>query len=138
MRIAEIVRVDSKGRVTLPMVIRESLNIVEGMRLVIIADTDRREIVISPAVPPEAKVYELYIEIHDVPGALAQVTDELAKYDVDQVSTHCTTVKRGELAECVLIVDMSKVKVQPDEVKDRLLALDEVRMVTLKPIRKSL
>ena len=103
MKIAEIVRVDSKGRITIPMVVRESLNIVEGMNLVLVADIEKREIVITPIPSSESDLYELYVELRDVPGALAHVSEKLAELGIDQVTTRCTTIKRGEVAECILL-----------------------------------
>ncbi len=136
MRITEIVRVDSKGRITIPMLVRDSLNIVEGMHLVLIADTDRREIIVTPALSPEAKVYELRIEVQDVPGAFAHVSDLLAELGIDQVTTHCAAIKRGETAECLIVADFSQAKATPEEVREKLQVLDEVRMVTIKPLQR--
>ena len=138
MRLTEIVRVDSKGRITIPMVIREALNIVEGMHLVLIADTDKREILVSPVVSPGALVYEMHIEIQDVPGALAQVTETLARYGVDQISTHCTSVKRGEIAECMIIADFSKANISAEELKEKLIELERVRMITIRPVQREI
>ncbi len=138
MRITEIVRVDSKGRITIPMVIRESLNIVEGMHVVLIADTSKREIIISPVVFPGTKLYEIYIEINDVPGALAEVTDLMAKYGVDLIATHCTTVRRGETAECLLIADMSKSKLEPDALRLELAKLPDVKLVNIRQMQRSI
>ncbi len=137
MRITEVVRVDSKGRVTIPMIVRESLNIVEGMHLVMIADTDRREILLSPVLAPSAKVYEVRIEIEDVPGAFAKVSGLLAENKVDQVTTHCASIKRGEIAECIVIADLSNAAVSPDELREKLQLLDEVRVVAVKPVRRT-
>ncbi len=138
MRITEIVRVDSKGRITIPMVIRESLNIVEGMHVVLIADTSKREIIISPVVFPGTKLYEVYIEINDVPGALAEVTDSMAKFGVDLIATHCTTVRRGETAECLLIADMSKSKIEPDVLRLELSKLPDVKLVNIRQMQRSI
>ncbi len=137
MRITEIVRVDSKGRITIPMVIRESLNIVEGMYVVLIADTSRREIIVSPVVFPGTKLYEVYVEINDVPGALAEVTDFMAKHGVDLIATHCTTVRRGETAECTLIADMSKSSLEPDKLKIELSKLSNVKLVNIRQLQRS-
>ena len=138
MRLTEIVRVDVKGRITIPMVIREALNIVEGMYLIISADTEKKEIILSPIMSPEAEIYELYIELEDVPGALAQVSEFLAENNVDQISTHCTSVKRGELASCGIIIDVSRAKISVDELKDKLAMLEPVRMVNLRPLKREL
>ena len=136
MKITEIVRVDSKGRITIPMVVRDALNIVEGMHLILVADPDKREIILSPILAPVAQVYEIYIELKDVPGALARVSEELANLGIDQLTTQCAAVKRGEYAECVIVADFSKAKASPEEVKQRLINLEEVRLVNIRRLHR--
>jgi len=136
LKITEIVRVDSKGRITIPMVVRDALNIVEGMHLILVADPDKREIVLSPVLAPVAHVYEIYLELKDEPGALAKVSAELAKMGVDQLTTQCAAVKRGEYAECVIVADFSKANASPEEVKQRLIDLDEVRLVNIRRLHR--
>ncbi len=135
MRISEIVKVDSKGRVTIPLVVREALNIFEGMTLILIADPERREIILSPLpADKQESLYELRVEFKDVPGALAKTSEKLAELSVDQVTTQCTTVKRGEYAECIMVVDMSNASVGADELRDIISGLPEVRFVQIKPL----
>ncbi len=136
MKIAEIVRVDSKGRITIPMVVREALDIVEGMNLILIADTERKEIVVSPLPSEKADLYELYVEFRDVPGALARVSEELAKLNVDQVTTQCTVIKRGEVAECVIVIDLSKANVNAESLRHTLIRLPEVQLVNIRQLRR--
>ncbi len=136
MRLSEIVKVDSKGRVTIPLVVREALNIVEGMNLILIADPERREIVLTPLPSSEGRLYELRIEFKDIPGALAKTSEKLAELGVDQITTQCTTVKRGEYAECIIIVDLSNSKVDINELKNILSSLPEIRFIQVKPLQR--
>lgn len=133
---AEIVRVDSKGRITIPMVVREALGIVEGMNLVLIADIDKKEIVVSPLPARVLSLYEFYIELKDVPGALARVSNKLAELGVDQLTTQCTIVKRGELAECIIIADISGSTKSLEEIRASLTQLPEVRIINIRQLRR--
>jgi len=137
LKLAEIVRVDSKGRITIPMIVREALNIVEGMNLILIADSDKKQIILSPLPSTTEKLYEVYMEFRDVPGAFARISEKLVDLDIEQISTQCTVVKRGELAECMLVIDMSKAKIQSmDELKKKLMEVPDVRMVSIRPLRR--
>ncbi len=136
MKLAEIVRVDSKGRITIPMVVREALGIVEGMNLVLIADIDKKEIVVSPLPARVLSLYEFYIELKDVPGALARVSNKLAELGVDQLTTQCTIVKRGELAECIIIADISGSTKSLEEIRASLTQLPEVRIINIRQLRR--
>jgi len=136
MRLSEIVKVDSKGRVTIPLVVREALNIVEGMNLILIADPEKREIIITPLPSAEGRLYELRIEFKDVPGALAKTSEKLAELGVDQITTQCTTVKRGEYAECIIIVDLARSGIDVEQLKNILSGLPEVRFIQVKPLQR--
>jgi AbrB family looped-hinge helix DNA binding protein len=136
LKIAEIVRVDSKGRITIPMVVREALDIVEGMNLILVADTEKREIVVSPLPSETTSLYELYLEIKDVPGALAKVSEKIAEHNIDQITTQCTVLKRGELAECVIVIDMSKAKVDIESLRHELIELPEVQLVNVRLLKR--
>ena len=136
MRLSEIVKVDSKGRVTIPLVVREALGIVEGMNIILIADPDKREIVLTPLPSTESKLYELRIEFKDVPGALAKTSEKLAELGVDQVTTQCTTVKRGEYAECIIIVDLARARTDIEQLKNVLSSLPEVRFIQVRPLQR--
>ncbi len=137
MRLTEVVRVDSKGRITIPMIMREALNIVEGMHVVLIADPDKREILISPILEPEARLFELRVEIKDVPGALARVSEKLAEMGLDQITTHCATIKRGETAECIIIIDAAKTSLDANTIREELLKIPDVRMAAVRELHRS-
>lgn len=136
VKITEVARVDSKGRITIPMIMRESLNIVEGMHVVLIADTDKKEILLSPLIPPKALVYEIYLEIEDQPGVLAKVTSKLAEYNVDLVAAHCTSIKRGETAECAIIADFTQCSEDPEKVRQDLAKMPITKMAVIRPLKR--
>ncbi len=136
MKLTEIVRVDNKGRITIPMVVREALGIVEGMHIILIADSEKREILLSPLLPPKAALVEISLKLHDIPGALATVTGELAELNVDLIASHCTTIKRGELAECTLVADISKLAIPIDKLREKLAILPVVKYVSITHLRR--
>ena len=138
MKIKEIVKVDSKGRITIPLVIREALDIREGMNVLLIADTGKKEVIVSP-ISEEARLLEIEFEMEDRPGALAEVVSELARQGVDMVITRCTALKRGETAECLVVADISKSTITTEKELERLLnRLEPIRMVKVRSFQKSL
>jgi len=138
MKIKEIVKVDSKGRITIPLVIREALDIREGMNVLLIADTSKKEVIVSP-ISEEAQLLEVEFEMEDRPGALAEVVSELARQGVDMIITRCTALKRGETAECLVVADISKSAITTEKELERLLnRLEPIRMVKVRSFQKSL
>jgi len=98
LKLTSLVRVDSKGRVTIPQTIREALGIDVGMTMVVIADIDRREIVLAPVSSDTSKLYEFVIDIADVTGALAKLSGKMAELGIDIVTSKCASIVRAELA----------------------------------------
>ncbi|MFQ5999414.1 MAG: ACT domain-containing protein [Candidatus Bathyarchaeia archaeon] len=112
---SEIVRIDSRGRVTMPSSIRDAVRLSEGMYVMLIADLDKKEVRIVPFADPEARLVEFRITFADVPGALAKVASVLAGQGVDLLSSESRTLRRGESAEWFVIADVSKCKCKLEE-----------------------
>jgi len=126
----EIVRIDSRGRVTMPSSIRDAVRLSEGMYVILIADLDEKEVRIVRFADPEAKLVEFCITFADVPGALAKAADVLARQGVDLLSSESRTLRRGESAEWIVIADVSKCKCKLGELERKVVeegAAKEVR-----------
>ncbi|MCE4623101.1 MAG: AbrB/MazE/SpoVT family DNA-binding domain-containing protein [Desulfurococcales archaeon] len=132
MRLTSLAKVDSKGRVTIPQTMREALDIEPGMLVVLLADLDRREIIISPISASSKNIYELEVELLDKPGALAMLTQKLAELNVDIVATRCASIARGESGSCTVIVDLSKSALGVEELRRKLEELEVVTLVRVK------
>ena len=122
MRMTEIVRVDSRGRITMPSSIREAIRLSEGMYVMLIADLDKKEIRITPFADPEAKLIELNITFSDAPGALAKAASTLADEGVDLLSSESRTLRRGKSAEWVVVADVSRCKCTLKELEQKIVA----------------
>ncbi|ADV65517.1 AbrB/MazE/SpoVT family DNA-binding domain-containing protein [Desulfurococcus mucosus] len=129
--IEETVKVDQKGRITIPIAVRELFDIREGMYLLMIADKEAREIKLVP-LPVAAKLAKLKLLVEDRTGVLAELTRFIAGYNVDIVSTKCVVLKREELGECEMIVDISKTGwADPSVIVGELRKLEPVKNVEL-------
>jgi AbrB family looped-hinge helix DNA binding protein len=117
----EIVRIDSRGRITMPSHLREAVRLSEGMYVMLVADLDEKEVRIVPFADPEAKLFEFRIAFSDMPGALAKAANILAKQGVDLLSSESRTLRRGKSAEWVVIADVSRCKCKLEELEQKLI-----------------
>ena len=122
MRMTEIVRVDSRGRITMPSSIREAIRLSEGMYVMLIADLDKKELRIAPFADPDAKLVEVSITFSDVPGALAKAANILADQGVDLLSSESRTLRRGKSAEWIIIADVSRCQCNLKELEQKIVA----------------
>lgn len=131
MSIEETVKVDSKGRITIPASIRDLFNIREGMYLLMVADRNSKEIKLVP-LPIAAKLVRIRVLIEDRVGVLAELTNFLAGHNINIVSTKCVVLKREELGECEMIVDISRSGVtSTDFLISELKTLESVKEVEI-------
>jgi AbrB family looped-hinge helix DNA binding protein len=134
VRVSEIVRIDSRGRVTLPSALRESIGLSEGMYVMLIAEIEEKQVRIIPFADPEAKLVEFHLAIRDAPGALAKAASVLAENNVDLLSTTSRTLKRGELAEWIVVADISKCKCKLMELREKILDRKAAEKIEIKEI----
>jgi AbrB family looped-hinge helix DNA binding protein len=132
---SEIVRIDSRGRVTMPSFIRDAVRLSEGMYVMLIAHLDEKEVRIVPFADPEAKLIEFRITFADVPGALAKAADVLAKQGVDLLSSESRTLRRGQSAEWIIIADVSKSKCRLEKLERKLVEEGAAKEVKLRSFR---
>ncbi len=132
MRMTEVVRIDSRGRITMPSSIREAVRLSEGMYVMLIADLDEKEIRITPFADPEAKLVELCITFSDIPGALAKAANVLASQGVDLLSSQSRTLRRGKSAEWVVVADVSRCKCKVEELERKIVAEGAAREVKFR------
>ncbi|MEM0020775.1 MAG: hypothetical protein QW333_01080 [Fervidicoccaceae archaeon] len=136
MKLTSIVKIDPKGRVTIPLYIREAMDVHEGKYLVIIADIEKKEIVLTPITRSAENIYEIRVELQDKPGALAEFSKVLGDMKLDVLISKCSTVKRGEIGECSAVVEPLDPSIDIKMVEEKIKSLDVVYMVTVKPVEK--
>ena len=129
MKLSALVKVDSKGRVTIPQTIREALGLETGMLMALIADLDKREVIVSPIYSRGETIFELDLLLVDRPGALAQVTEVLARHEADIIASRCASIARGEEGSCVIIVDLTIADADIETIRRELEQLEIVIQV---------
>ena len=132
MRMTEIVRIDSRGRITMPSTFRDALKLSEGLYVILTADLDKKEVKIAPFADPEAKLVEVHISFTDVPGSLAKAAEVLAKEGVDLLSSVSRTLRRGESAEWIVVADVSRCNCKLNDLKKKMIEKGTAKEVIFK------
>jgi hypothetical protein len=74
MKEVKIVQIDSRGRIVIPLIVRKSLGITTDSQLMLIADSETKEMKITPiGLVHEQNYIKMRITMEDVPGALAKI-----------------------------------------------------------------
>ncbi|MCX8181825.1 MAG: AbrB/MazE/SpoVT family DNA-binding domain-containing protein [Candidatus Methanomethyliaceae archaeon] len=131
----EIMKVDSKGRITIPSHMRDELGMKEGSYAAVRIDREDKSIVIRPFAGPQAKLVEMRLMIPDRPGALARAARTLGELNVDLLSSNSRTIKKGEVAEWVVLADLGQIKMSIEEVKKNLIMSKDAISVDVRELR---
>jgi len=115
LELSEIIRINEKGEIVIPENIRDTLGMVEGMHVLIRADVDKREIRIIPFSSKKADLVEFKMTLTDSSGALAKCATFLSEHNINLVASEARSIQSGEIAEWIVIADISKCK---DNIRD--------------------
>lgn len=129
MRNSNITRVDSKGRILIPIHIRKMLGADDGTEIMIIPEHDKSQVRMLPLV--RDKTAEVRILMNDVPGSLAHIADALAGHNVNIIMSESRTITRGKLAEWDVIIDTSEANGSIDKLKGELEKSSNIKKVEI-------
>jgi AbrB family looped-hinge helix DNA binding protein len=129
MRNSNITRVDSKGRILIPIHIRKLLGAEDGTEIIIIPDNDKSQVRMLPLV--RDKTAEMRLVMNDVPGTLAHIANSLANHSVNIIMSESRTIQKGKTAEWDVIVDISEANGSMDALKTDLEKSKDIRKVEI-------
>jgi bifunctional DNA-binding transcriptional regulator/antitoxin component of YhaV-PrlF toxin-antitoxin module len=105
MRHSNIMKLDSKGRLLIPVHMRNKLEAGVGTEVMLISDDETNEIKIVPLI--KDKNAELKFLLTGIPDSLAIVANMLANHNINILMSQSRTLVRGKMAEWDVIVDTS-------------------------------
>ena len=96
----EILKIDSRGRIVIPRTMRKSLGLKENSQIMMISDSDAKEIKIIPLPFSEEKSFiRLRIYIEDKAGALAKIAAIFGELGISLLYGEAVVIKKGVEAE---------------------------------------
>ncbi len=104
MKETEILKLDRRGRIVIPRIMRKSLGLTENTQLMAISDSDTKEIRIIPLQLSDNKIFiKIQIYLNDKPGSLANVANAFGDLGMSLVYGESIIVKKGVEAEWTVI-----------------------------------
>ncbi|MHA2132005.1 MAG: hypothetical protein ACW99L_18705, partial [Promethearchaeota archaeon] len=74
MKDVKIITIDNRGRIVLPLVTRKNLGITTDSQLMLVSDSETKEIRITPVgITKDEKPIKFKITMSDEPGSLAKI-----------------------------------------------------------------
>jgi AbrB family looped-hinge helix DNA binding protein len=130
----EIVRVDSKGRITIPSYMRGELGMQEGSYAAVRINRNDRSLSVNLFAGARAKLVEMRLMIPDRPGALARAARSLSELKLDLLASNSRTLKKGDAAEWVVVADISEAGRSPEDIRKKVLENRDATSIEVKEL----
>lgn len=124
MESPNIVKVDSKGRILIPVQFRSIMGVEEGTEMIIVPDDENKNFRILPI--SKKTTAEMKMLLSDMPGSLASVADALSANSFSILVSESKRVGNG-LAEWKMIVELADSNDGVETLKDVISNIDGVK-----------
>ncbi|MFO7797596.1 MAG: hypothetical protein ACQERB_02385 [Promethearchaeati archaeon] len=99
MKEVKIVSLDDRGRIVIPQIIRESLGLTTDSQVMMVADSETKEIKITPVgLDEDRKPIKLRITMEDAPGALAKIAIAFGKLGISLMYGESVVIEKDKKA----------------------------------------
>jgi len=130
----KIVTIDERGRIVIPNIIRKSIGIKTNSQLMLIADSDTKEIKLTPVgLSEEEKPIKFQITMKDIPGALARIANIFAERNISLIFGTSIAVERDKTAIWEVIGPLPKNR-NLEDLKEDLLKEGDAIKVEIVPL----
>jgi len=128
----KIITIDNRGRIVLPLVTRKNLGITTNSQLMLVSDSETKEIRITPiGLRDESNLVKLKVVMKDIPGALAKLLDIIAEEGIGLVYSEAVIVEKDKTAVWTAISESPK---NIDRLKNILKENGEALEVEFSPL----
>ncbi|MEW6329256.1 MAG: ACT domain-containing protein [Candidatus Micrarchaeota archaeon] len=124
-------KLDGRGRVMIPISLRETLGLKEGSPILIKLDGEGESVRVIPFVTEGEELAFITVEMGDAPGALSKILNLLSARGVDIIKSESISSERGRSAEWRALVNVSGCKLPASALKNLLLKEKVARAVRM-------
>ena len=104
MKEVKILTIDERGRIVIPQIVRKSLGITTNSQLMMISDSEAKEIKITPiGLRSESDLIKLRISMGDTPGALAKLATAFGDLKLSMMYSEAVIVEKDKTAVWTII-----------------------------------
>ena len=120
MRIKKIITIDERGRIVIPKEARNALGITTDSQLMMISDSEVKEIRITPiGLSGEKNPIKLRVTMSDAPGALAKLATLFGTFGLSMMYSEAVIVEKDKTAIWTVISE------KPEDLEDLRKSLIE-------------
>ena len=104
MRIKKIISIDERGRIVIPKEARNALGITTNSQLMMISDSEAKEIRITPiGLSGDKNPIKLRVTMADIPGALARLATLFGNLGLSMMYSEAVIIEKDKTAVWTVI-----------------------------------
>jgi AbrB family looped-hinge helix DNA binding protein len=113
MKEVKILTIDNRGRIVIPQIVRKSLGLTTNSQLMMVSDSESKEIKITPVgLAEDRNPIKLRITMKDIPGALAKLASTFGDQGLSMMYSEAVIVEKDKTAVWTVISE------GPDDLKE--------------------
>ncbi|MFX1489001.1 MAG: hypothetical protein ACFFBI_07630 [Promethearchaeota archaeon] len=133
MKDVKIISIDNRGRIVLPLVTRKNLGISTDSQLMLVSDSETKEIRITPVgITKEEKPIKFRITMSDEPGSLAKIATTFGELGISLMYGESVIVEKAKRAIWTVISPTPK-HITLEELREKLLTSGKAISVEIIP-----
>ena len=120
MKDVKIISIDNRGRIVLPLVTRKNLGLTTDSQLMLVSDSEIKEIRITPVgITKDEKPIKFRITMNDEPGSLAKIATIFGNLEISLMYGESVIIEKSKTAIWTVISPTPK-NISLEEVRDSL------------------
>jgi bifunctional DNA-binding transcriptional regulator/antitoxin component of YhaV-PrlF toxin-antitoxin module len=121
MKDVKIISIDNRGRIVLPLVTRKNLGITTDSQLMLVSDSETKEIRITPVgISKDEKPIKFRITMSDEPGSLAKIASTFGDLGISLMYGESVILEKSKTAIWTVISPTPK-NITMEELRDGLI-----------------
>ncbi len=132
MKDVKIITIDNRGRIVLPLVTRKNLGLTTNSQLMLVSDSETKEIRITPiGLKSDGNLVKIRVLMKDTPGALAKILDIFAEEEINLMYSEAVIIEKDKSAVWTAISERPR---DTERLRSILMEKGEVLEVNFSPL----
>ncbi|MFX1531165.1 MAG: hypothetical protein ACFFBC_08640 [Promethearchaeota archaeon] len=133
MKDVKIITIDNRGRIVLPLVTRKNLGITTDSQLMLVSDSETKEIRITPVgISKEDKPVKFRITMVDEPGSLAKIATIFGDFGISLMWGESIIIEKSKTAIWTVLSPTPK-NIAMEELREALIKSGKAINVDILP-----
>ncbi|MFX0041956.1 MAG: ACT domain-containing protein [Candidatus Hodarchaeota archaeon] len=134
MKDVKIITIDNRGRIVIPLVTRKSLGLTTNTQLMLVSDSETKEIKITPVgISAEEKPIKFRITMEDIPGALAKIATTFGELGISLIYGESAIIEKDKTA-IWSVISPRPTGITLEELREKLIESGEALNVEILPL----